>query len=64
MVAIFYDSGNLLFFQKSFNVASRYSKDFEGNCLRNSKLISIGPTAVLRDFWMASFCSDNENSSF
>ena len=36
MVASFHDSGSLPFFQMSFNVVSRYSKDFEGNCLRNS----------------------------
>ena len=35
MVASFHDSGSLLFFQMSFNAVSRYSKDLEGNCLRN-----------------------------
>ena len=36
MVGSFHDSVSLLFFQMSFNTVSRYSKDFEGNCLRNS----------------------------
>ena len=35
-VASFHDSGSLLFFQMLFNSVSRYSKDFEGNSLRNS----------------------------
>ena len=34
MVASFHDSGSLLFFLMLFNAVSRYSKDFEGNCLR------------------------------
>ena len=31
MVASFYDSGSLLFFQMLFNTVSRYSKAFGGN---------------------------------
>ena len=37
MVASFRDSRSLLFFLMSFYAVSRYSKDFEGNCLRNSQ---------------------------